>query len=80
MLIDRYLNFRCVSRHGCEQCRSVGAMSPDGSVGECDVCHAKRTISVKQLQGSRKLAVNVTFGPDHPHIEDILLNQNTAIS
>ncbi len=56
------------TRHGCEQCHQIGNMWPDGSVGECDVCHAKHSFS-KEVARQPETCGECHLGPDHPHIE-----------
>ncbi|OPX32070.1 cytochrome C [candidate division KSB1 bacterium 4484_188] len=56
------------TRHGCEQCHAIGNIWPDGSVGECDVCHAKHSFS-KAVARQPETCGECHMGPDHPHIE-----------
>ena len=56
------------TRHGCEQCHNIANMWPDGSVGECDVCHAKHSFS-KAVARQPETCGECHMGPDHPHIE-----------
>lgn len=56
------------TRHGCEQCHQIGNMWPDGSVGECDVCHAKHSFN-KEVARQPETCGECHIGPDHPHIE-----------
>lgn len=56
------------TRHGCEECHNVGAIWPDQSVGECDVCHAKHSFS-KAVARQPETCAECHVGPDHPHIE-----------
>jgi len=43
-------------------------MWPDGSVGECDVCHVKHSFS-KAVARQPETCGECHVGPDHPHIE-----------
>ncbi|MCK5033308.1 MAG: cytochrome C, partial [Calditrichia bacterium] len=56
------------TRHGCEQCHQIGNLWPDGSVGECDVCHAKHSYSM-EVARQPETCGECHIGPDHPHIE-----------
>lgn len=56
------------TRHGCEQCHQVGNIHPDGSVGECDVCHAKHSFDIAVARQPETCG-ECHMGPDHPHIE-----------
>ena len=56
------------TRHGCEQCHQIANVWPDGSVGECDVCHAKHSFS-KVVARQPETCGECHMGPDHPHIE-----------
>ncbi len=56
------------TRHGCEQCHQVGNIHPDGSVGECDVCHAKHSFDIAVARQPETCG-ECHIGPDHPHIE-----------
>ena len=56
------------TRHGCEQCHQVGNIWPDGSVGECDVCHAKHSFDLAVARQPETCG-ECHIGPDHPHIE-----------
>ncbi|GAB4377816.1 MAG: hypothetical protein Kow0042_26080 [Calditrichia bacterium] len=56
------------TRHGCEQCHQISNLWPDGSVGECDVCHAKHSFS-KEVARQPETCGECHIGPDHPHIE-----------
>lgn len=60
--------FPSATRHGCEQCHNIVNMWPDGSVGECDVCHPKHTFS-KAVARQPETCGECHLGPDHPHIE-----------
>jgi hypothetical protein len=60
--------FPIATRHGCEQCHNIGNMWPDGSVGECDVCHSKHSFS-KAVARQPETCGECHLGPDHPHIE-----------
>lgn len=56
------------TRHGCEQCHNIGIIWPDGSVGECDVCHAKHSFNMAVARQPETCG-ECHVGPDHPHIE-----------
>ena len=56
------------TRHGCEQCHQISNVWPDGSVGECDVCHAKHSYSM-EVARQPETCGECHIGPDHPHIE-----------
>ena len=56
------------TRHGCQQCHNIGHFWPDGSVGECDACHAKHTFDVAIARNPYTCG-ECHIGPDHPHIE-----------
>ncbi len=56
------------TRHGCEQCHNISNLWPDGSVGECDACHAKHSFS-KEVARQPETCGECHIGPDHPHIE-----------
>jgi hypothetical protein len=56
------------TRHGCEQCHQITNLWPDGSVGECDACHAKHSFSVAVARQPETCG-ECHVGPDHPHIE-----------
>jgi hypothetical protein len=56
------------TRHGCEQCHQISNLWPDGSVGECDACHAKHSFS-KSVARQPETCGECHIGPDHPHIE-----------
>ncbi len=56
------------SRHGCEECHQISNVWPDGSVGECDACHAKHSYS-KVVARQPETCGECHVGPDHPHIE-----------
>ncbi len=56
------------TKHGCEQCHNITTIWPDGSVGECDVCHAKHSFSM-EVARQPETCGECHMGPDHPHIE-----------
>ncbi len=56
------------TRHGCEQCHQISNLWPDGSVGECDACHAKHSYD-KAVARQPETCGECHIGPDHPHIE-----------
>jgi len=56
------------TRHGCEQCHQIANIWPDGSVGECDACHAKHSFS-KAVARQPETCGECHVGPDHPHLE-----------
>jgi hypothetical protein len=56
------------TKQGCESCHNISAMWPDGSVGECDVCHSKHTFDVKQARHPNTCG-ECHLGPDHPQRE-----------
>jgi hypothetical protein len=66
------------TRHGCEECHQIGNLWPDGSVGECDVCHAKHSFS-KSVARQPETCGECHIGPDHPHIEIYLESKHGNI-
>jgi len=56
------------TKHGCQECHNIGHFWPDGSVGECDACHAKHTFDVAVARNPFTCG-ECHIGPDHPHIE-----------
>lgn len=56
------------TRNGCEQCHQIGNIWPDGSVGECDACHAKHSFDIAVARQPETCG-ECHMGPDHPHIE-----------
>ena len=56
------------TKHGCQECHNIGHFWPDGSVGECDACHAKHTFDVAVARNPYTCG-ECHIGPDHPHIE-----------
>ncbi|WKZ69732.1 MAG: multiheme c-type cytochrome [Melioribacteraceae bacterium] len=70
--------FPMATKHGCEQCHNIGNMWPDGSVGECDACHAKHTFS-KAVARQPETCGECHVGPDHPHIEIYLESKHGNI-
>lgn len=66
------------TRHGCEQCHNIGTLWPDGSVGECDACHAKHSFS-KVVARQPETCGECHIGPDHPHIEIYLESKHGNI-
>ena len=66
------------TRHGCEQCHNIGNIWPDGSVGECDVCHAKHSFS-KSVARQPETCGECHMGPDHPQIEIYLESKHGNI-
>jgi hypothetical protein len=56
------------TKQGCEACHNISAMWPDGSVGECDVCHSKHTFSL-ELARNPYTCGECHLGPDHPQRE-----------
>ena len=66
------------TRHGCEQCHQIGNLWPDGSVGECDACHAKHSFS-KAVARQPETCGECHIGPDHPHIEIYLESKHGNI-
>ncbi len=66
------------TRHGCEQCHNIGNPWPDGSVGECDACHAKHRFS-KAVARNPYTCGECHVGPDHPHIEIYLESKHGNI-
>ena len=53
---------------GCEQCHSVGKPNPDGTIGNCTVCHTRHTSSVRIARLPRTCG-QCHMGPDHSQIE-----------
>ena len=66
------------TRNGCEQCHNIGNLWPDGSVGECDACHAKHTFS-KAVARQPETCGECHIGPDHPQIEMYLESKHGNI-
>ena len=66
------------TRHGCEQCHQIGNLWPDGSVGECDACHAKHSFS-KAVARQPETCGECHLGPDHPQIEIYLESKHGNI-
>jgi hypothetical protein len=66
------------TRHGCEECHNISNLWPDGSVGECDVCHAKHSFS-KAVARQPETCGECHIGPDHPHIEIYLESKHGNI-
>jgi len=66
------------TRHGCEQCHNIGNIWPDGTVGECDVCHAKHSFSL-EVARQPETCGECHVGPDHPHIEIYLESKHGNI-
>ncbi len=56
------------TKHGCQECHNIGHFWPDGSVGECDACHAKHTFDIAVARNPYTCG-ECHIGPDHPHIE-----------
>lgn len=56
------------TKQGCEACHNISAMWPDGSVGECDVCHSKHTFSLEVARNPYTCG-ECHLGPDHPQRE-----------
>ncbi|HIQ05812.1 MAG TPA: hypothetical protein EYH31_08985, partial [Anaerolineae bacterium] len=57
-----------MTKHGCQECHNIGHYWPDGSVGECDACHAKHTFDLAVAR-SPETCGECHLGPDHPDIE-----------
>ena len=66
------------TRHGCEECHQIGNLWPDGSVGECDVCHPKHSFSITVARQPETCG-ECHIGPDHPHIEIYLESKHGNI-
>lgn len=66
------------TRHGCEECHNIANMWPDGSVGECDVCHAKHSFDMAVARQPETCG-ECHVGPDHPHIEIYLESKHGNI-
>ena len=56
------------TKQGCESCHNISATWPDGSVGECDTCHAKHSFDIEVARNPYTCG-ECHLGPDHPHIE-----------
>jgi hypothetical protein len=56
------------TKQGCEMCHNLSAMWPDGSVGECDICHSKHSFDVS-LARNPNTCGECHLGPDHPQKE-----------
>ncbi|MCK5605035.1 cytochrome C, partial [Candidatus Pacearchaeota archaeon] len=52
------------TKHGCVQCHQIGNIWPDGSVGECDACHAKHSYSLAVARQPETCG-ECHIGPDH---------------
>ncbi len=70
--------FPMATRHGCEECHQVGNIWPDGSVGECDVCHAKHSFS-KAVARQPETCGECHVGPDHPQLEEYIESKHGNI-
>ncbi len=70
--------FPLATKHGCEQCHQIGNLWPDGSVGECDACHAKHSFSIAVARQPETCG-ECHLGPDHPHIEIYLESKHGNI-
>jgi len=66
------------TKQGCEQCHNVGILWPDGSVGECDVCHPKHTFS-REVARNPFTCGECHMGPDHSHIEHFIESKHGNI-
>lgn len=56
------------TKQGCEMCHNLSNLWPDGSVGECDVCHTKHSFDIAVARNPYTCG-ECHLGPDHPHIE-----------
>ncbi len=56
------------TKQGCENCHNLSALWPDGSVGECDICHSKHSFDVS-LARNPNTCGECHLGPDHPQKE-----------
>jgi len=56
------------TKQGCENCHNLSAMWPDGSVGECDICHTKHSFDVSVARNPNTCG-ECHLGPDHPQKE-----------
>lgn len=56
------------TKQGCEACHNLSALWPDGSVGECDICHSKHSFDVAQARHPNTCG-ECHLGPDHPQKE-----------
>ena len=70
--------FPIATKHGCEECHQIGNIWPDGSVGECDVCHPKHSFSI-EVARQPETCGECHMGPDHPHIEIYLESKHGNI-
>lgn len=66
------------TKAGCEQCHNVGILWPDGSVGECDVCHPKHTFD-RAIARNPFTCGECHMGPDHSHIETYIESKHGNI-
>ena len=66
------------TKAGCEQCHNVGILWPDGSVGECDVCHPKHSFSIEVARNPYTCG-ECHMGPDHSHIETYIESKHGNI-
>lgn len=56
------------TKQGCENCHNLSALWPDGSVGECDICHTKHSFNVSTARHPNTCG-ECHLGPDHPQKE-----------
>jgi hypothetical protein len=66
------------TKQGCESCHNLSAMNPDGSVGECDICHAKHSFSIEVARQPQTCG-ECHLGPDHPQTEIYLESKHGNI-
>jgi len=66
------------TKHGCEECHNLTTFWPDGSVGECDICHPKHTFSIRVARQPETCG-ECHVGPDHPHIEEYIESKHGNI-
>ncbi|KKM09606.1 cytochrome C [Clostridiales bacterium PH28_bin88] len=66
------------TKNGCQECHNLANLWPDGSVGECDVCHPKHNYS-KAVARQPETCGECHIGPDHPHIEIYLESKHGNI-
>ena len=66
------------TKHGCEECHNIMTFWPDGSVGECDVCHPKHTFDISVARNPYTCG-ECHLGPDHPQIEEYIESKHGNI-
>jgi hypothetical protein len=57
-----------VTRLACEGCHQIGKPNPDGSAGNCNMCHLRHEFSLEQVR-KPETCNRCHIGPDHPQWE-----------